>query len=79
MICVRWYLRHSLSFREVEELLTGRGWRPTARDLTLGPPLWSQTGTAAAHHLKPSNKSRWWMRPSSPSSVAALSYALAYH
>src|SRR5437879_1989189 len=55
---VRWYLRYSLSFRDVEELLTERGleadhttiWRWVQR---YGPELEQRLRS----HLKPTNKS----------------------
>ena len=55
---VRWYLRYSLSFRDVEEMLSERGleadhttiWRWVQR---YGPELEERL----RHHLKPTNKS----------------------
>jgi transposase-like protein len=58
LCAVRWYLRYSLSLRDVEELLTERGlqadhttiWRWVQR---YGPELEQRL----RHHLKPTNKS----------------------
>jgi transposase-like protein len=58
LCAVRWYLRYSLSFRDVEELLTERGleadhttvWRWVQR---YGPELEQRL----RRHLKPTNKS----------------------
>ena len=51
LCAVRWYLRDSLSFRDVEELLSERGLEAGPHDnLALGPTLWSRTvhlGTAS--------------------------------
>ena len=49
LCAVRWYLRYSLSFRDVEELLRERGLEADHNDhLALGPALRSRTGGAAA-------------------------------
>ena len=58
LCAVRWYLRYSLSFRDVEELLSERGlevdhttiWRWVQRD---GPELEERL----RRHLKPTNRS----------------------
>ena len=58
LCAVRWYLRYSLSFRDVEELLSERGleadhttiWRWVQR---YGPELEARL----RRHLKPTNKS----------------------
>ena len=58
LCAVRWYLRYSLSFRDVEELLSERGlevdhttiWHWVQR---YGPELEERL----RHHLKPTNKS----------------------
>jgi hypothetical protein len=47
LLAVGWYLRFSLSYREVEELLAERGlWVDHAHRLALGPAL--RPGVAAA-------------------------------
>ena len=47
ILCVRWYLRYSLSLREVEELLLERGLEADHTTVwRLG--LWSRTAAAAA-------------------------------
>ena len=49
LCAVRWYLRYSLSFRDVEELLSERGLEAGPHDnLALGPALRSRTGGAVA-------------------------------
>ena len=49
LCAVRWYLRYSLSFRDVEELLRERGPGSGPHDnLALGAALRSRTGGAAA-------------------------------
>ena len=58
LCAVRGYLRYSLSFRDVEELLSERGLEGGPHDnLALGPALRSGTGGAAAPSFKPTNKS----------------------
>ena len=64
LCAVRWYLRYSLSLREVEELFAERGlaadhttiWRWVQR---YGPEL----AQRLRRHLKPTNKSGRSMRP----------------
>ena len=49
LCAVRGYLRYSLSFRDVEELLSERGLKADhTNNLALGPALRSGTGGAAA-------------------------------
>jgi hypothetical protein len=43
LLCVRWYLRYSLSYRDLEEMMLERGLQ---HDLPLGPALCSRVGTA---------------------------------
>ena len=50
LLCVRWYLRYSLSYRDLEEMMVERGSRSITLPSTAGckttPPNWSG---AAAH------------------------------
>ncbi len=54
LLCVRWYLRYSLSYRDLEEMMRERGSaRRPHHDLSLGAALCSWTGAtlqAAPQH-----------------------------
>src|ERR1700681_2019314 len=45
LLAVGWYLRFSLSYRDVEELLAERGLRRSRHHLEVGPALCPGTGT----------------------------------
>ena len=47
-MAVGWYLRFSLSCRDVEELLAERGLRRSRHRLEVGPALWPGNGTTLA-------------------------------
>jgi transposase-like protein len=45
MLCVRWYLRYSLSFRDLEEITAERGLAVDhVTNRALGPALWKAPG-----------------------------------
>jgi transposase-like protein len=48
LCAVRWYLRYSLSLRDVEELFAERGLEADHDDLALGSTIRSRTGNATA-------------------------------
>src|SRR6266699_976074 len=73
LCAVRWYLRYSLSYRDVQELLVERGveidhttvWRWVQH---YAPELEERTRP----HLKSTNKSWPWMRPTCESRAAGF-------
>ncbi len=46
LLCVRWYLRYSLSYRDLEEMMAERGHAARSyHDLSLGPAVCPRVGT----------------------------------
>ena len=57
LMAVGWYLRFSLSYRDVEELLAERGLGGSRHRLALGPAVRPGVGSAPAKRLKTTNDS----------------------
>ena len=58
LLCVRWYLRYPLSYRDLEEMmLRARFACRSHDDLPLGAALRNRTGEALPPHLKMTNDS----------------------
>jgi transposase, IS6 family len=58
LLCVRWYLRYSLSYRNLEEMMAERGHAARSyRDLLLGPAIYPELEKPCWPHLKATNDS----------------------
>src|ERR1700675_1371989 len=67
LLAVGWYLRFSLSYRDVEELLAERGpARRSCHRLEVGPALWPGNGTTFASATQANQRTvGGWMKPTS--------------